>query len=147
MTQKNRHDTFPPFRVARVEDARLRADDLGWEYVLRHPDHNGRYAGVRYFPEELLSMGYPLKSLTVMPMEMAESKDYDLKDRKDQGEPSFGLDHALQAYKINDDRIGMEDRPHIDADYRKAKREGTLDKREPAKVAGDDAENAGLGVC
>jgi hypothetical protein len=38
----------------------------------------------------------------------------------------------------------MEDRAHIDADYRKAKRDGTLDKRDPVKIAGDDAKYAEL---
>ncbi|KAK3111610.1 hypothetical protein LTR53_012952, partial [Teratosphaeriaceae sp. CCFEE 6253] len=71
-------------------------------------------------------------------------KEYDDEDVKGQSEPSFSLDRALQAHKIDDNGIEMEDRAHLMKDYHKAERKGTLDRRDPIAIAGNDAKYAEL---
>ncbi|KAK3068821.1 hypothetical protein LTR53_013301, partial [Teratosphaeriaceae sp. CCFEE 6253] len=45
---------------------------------------------------------------------------------------------------IDDNGIEMEDRAHLMKDYHKAERKGTLDRRDPIKIAGNDAKYAEL---
>ncbi|KAK4550367.1 hypothetical protein LTR36_003334 [Oleoguttula mirabilis] len=71
-------------------------------------------------------------------------KQYDPEDLKGQSEPTFSLDRALRAHKIDDDGIEMEDREHINKDFRKAERKGTLDARDPVQIAGSDAKYADM---
>jgi hypothetical protein len=72
-------------------------------------------------------------------MQYANSnQDYDPEDLQGQAEPSFSLDRALKAHKIDDDGIEMEDHAHINRDYHHAERDGTLDKRDPVAIAGGD---------
>lgn len=71
-------------------------------------------------------------------------QEYDPEDLKGQSEPSFGLDRALQAHRINDDGIEMDDRAHINQDYHRAQRKGTLDARDPVEIAGGDAKYADM---
>ena len=69
-------------------------------------------------------------------------QEYDPEDLKGQSEPTFGLDRALRAHKIDDDGIEMEDRAHINQDYHRAERKGTLDARDPVEIAGGDRKYA-----
>ncbi|KAK5124264.1 hypothetical protein LTR85_001967 [Meristemomyces frigidus] len=71
-------------------------------------------------------------------------REYDPEDLKGQSEPSFSLDRALRAHKIDDDGIEMEDREHIAKDYHKAERKGTLDSRDPVEIAGDEGKYADM---
>ncbi|KAK0914384.1 hypothetical protein LTR02_001769 [Friedmanniomyces endolithicus] len=71
-------------------------------------------------------------------------REYDDEDHKGQSEPSFSLDRALRAHKIDDDGIEMGDRAQINRDYHRAERKGTLDTRDPVEIAGNDAKYAGL---
>ncbi|KAF2766886.1 hypothetical protein EJ03DRAFT_329657 [Teratosphaeria nubilosa] len=64
-------------------------------------------------------------------------KDYDPEDLKGKGD-TFHLDRALRAHRIDDDGIEMTDRNGIDKAYHQAQRDGTLDKRNPVDIAGDD---------
>nr|POF13035.1 hypothetical protein CFP56_10183 [Quercus suber] len=65
---------------------------------------------------------------------------YDKDDLKGQSEPGFSLDRAMQAHKIDENGIEMEDRAALMKDYHKAEREGTLDKRDPVVIAGDESK-------
>lgn len=65
---------------------------------------------------------------------------YDDDDLKGQSEPGYSLDRALQAHKIDDNGIEMEDRAHLMKDYHTAERDGTLDKRDPVAIAGDESK-------
>ncbi|KAK5172201.1 uncharacterized protein LTR77_003839 [Saxophila tyrrhenica] len=67
-------------------------------------------------------------------------KDYDPEDLKGQSEPGFSLGRAMQAHKIDDQGIEMEDRAGIDDSYHAAKRNDTLDDRDPVLIAGDDSK-------
>ncbi|KAK4565481.1 hypothetical protein LTR86_004098 [Recurvomyces mirabilis] len=71
-------------------------------------------------------------------------KDYDKDDLKGQSEPSYSLDRALQAHKIDDNGIEMEDHAHLMKDYNRAKARGSLDDRDPVVIAGDDRKYADL---
>ncbi|TKA83824.1 hypothetical protein B0A55_00157 [Friedmanniomyces simplex] len=71
-------------------------------------------------------------------------REYDDEDHKGQSEPTFSLDRALQAHKIDDDGIEMEDRAHLNKDYHRAERNGTLDTRDPVEIAGNDGKYAEL---
>ena len=71
-------------------------------------------------------------------------QDYDPDDLKGQSEPTFSLDRALRAHKIDDDGIEMEDRAQIAKDFKDGQRKGTLDQRDPVEIAGDDAKYAEL---
>ncbi|WPH01689.1 Hypothetical protein R9X50_00454100 [Acrodontium crateriforme] len=70
-------------------------------------------------------------------------KDYDPEDRKGKGD-TFALDRALQAHKIDENGIEMEDRARLNESYHEAKRRGTLDKRDPVEIAGGEAAYAAL---
>ena len=63
---------------------------------------------------------------------------------KGEGEPTFSLDRALRAHKIDDNGIEMEDHARLMRDYHKAERNGTLDPRDPVVIAGGDAKYAEL---
>ncbi|KAK6396861.1 hypothetical protein LTR81_025873 [Elasticomyces elasticus] len=71
-------------------------------------------------------------------------KEYDDEDHKGQSNPTFALDRALKAHRIDDDGIEMGDRSHINKDYHRAERKGTLDTRDPIEIAGNDAKYAEL---
>jgi hypothetical protein len=71
-------------------------------------------------------------------------QDYDPDDLSGKSEPAFSLDRALQAHKISDDGIEMEDHARLMKDYQKAERDGTLDRRDPVAIAGDDGKYAEL---
>ena len=71
-------------------------------------------------------------------------QDYDPEDLKGESEPAFSLDRALKAHKIDDRGIEMEDRTHIGKDYHAAERNGTLDRRDPVEIAGDDGKYVDL---
>ncbi|KAF2723304.1 hypothetical protein K431DRAFT_283112 [Polychaeton citri CBS 116435] len=71
-------------------------------------------------------------------------KEYDPDDLKGQSEPSYSLDRALRAHKIDDNGIEMEDRAGISRDCHKAERKGLLDSRDPVAIAGDDAKYTDL---
>ncbi|KAK5135360.1 hypothetical protein LTR08_005302 [Meristemomyces frigidus] len=71
-------------------------------------------------------------------------REYDPEDLKGQSEPSFGLDRALRAHKIDDDGIEMEDRAHINQDFHRAERKGMLDSRDPVEIAGDEGKYADM---
>jgi len=68
------------------------------------------------------------------------AQDYDPEDLKGQSEPTFSLDRAFQAHKIDDRGIEMGDRAHIKQDYHNAQRKGTLDARDPVEIAGGDGK-------
>lgn len=74
-------------------------------------------------------------------------QDYDPADLKGQAEPGFSLDRALRAHKISDSGIEMEDRAHIDSDYAAAKRNGTLDPRDPVVIAGGEAKYVDMEIA
>nr|POF26020.1 hypothetical protein CFP56_22168 [Quercus suber] len=65
---------------------------------------------------------------------------YDKEDLKGQSEPGFSLDRAMQAHKIDDNGIEMEDRAQLMKDYHQAERDGTLDKRDPVTIAGNESK-------
>lgn len=65
-------------------------------------------------------------------------KDYDPDDLKGESEPTFGIDRALRAHTINDEGIEMEDRAHLNKDYKERQRNGTLDSRDPVEIAGGE---------
>jgi hypothetical protein len=75
---------------------------------------------------------------------LTRNEDYDPEDLHGKSEPAFSLDRALQAHKIDDNGIEMEDHAHLMKDYHKAERDGTLDRRDPVAIAGDDGKYVDL---
>ncbi|QIW95860.1 hypothetical protein AMS68_001378 [Peltaster fructicola] len=71
-------------------------------------------------------------------------RDYHSEDLKGESEPSFSLDRALRAHKIDDDGIEMSDRAQLTKDYHKAERNGTLDTRDPVVIAGGQSRYVDL---
>ena len=69
---------------------------------------------------------------------LTKAQEYDPEDLKGQAEPGFSLDRALKAHKIDDNGIEMEDHAHLNRDYHRAERDGSLDGRDPVTIAGDD---------
>ena len=69
-------------------------------------------------------------------------KEYDPEDLKGQAEPSFSLDRAFKAHRIDEDGIEMDDRAGINREYHAAERKGTLDARDPVEIAGNDGKYA-----
>lgn len=61
---------------------------------------------------------------------------------KGKSEPTFSLDRAMKAHKIDDNGIEMEDRRQIMKDYKDAKRRGSLDPRDPVDIAGGNSRYA-----
>lgn len=68
------------------------------------------------------------------------NKDYAPDDLKGESEPSFSLDRALRAHKISDSGIEMAEGSQLRHDYRAAKRDGTLDARDPVDIAGGESK-------
>jgi len=68
--------------------------------------------------------------------------EYLPEDLKGKSEPTFSLDRAMKAHKIDDNGIEMEDRQQIMKDYKDAKRRGSLDPRDPVDIAGGNSQYA-----
>ncbi|KAI7251743.1 hypothetical protein KC335_g16193, partial [Hortaea werneckii] len=68
--------------------------------------------------------------------------EYLPEDLKGKSEPTFSLDRAMKAHKIDDNGIEMEDRRQIMKDYKDAKRRGSLDPRDPVDIAGGNSRYA-----
>lgn len=67
-------------------------------------------------------------------------KDYSPDDLKGESEPTYSLDRALQAHKISGDGIEMSEGSQLRHDYNAAKRNGTLDTRDPVQIAGGESK-------
>ena len=77
-------------------------------------------------------------------------QDYDPADLKGESDPTFQLDRALKAHKIDDrnpNSIELQERGHLMSDYDKAARKGTLDARDPVEIAGGDAPYAEMEIA
>ena len=78
---------------------------------------------------------------------LTDIQEYDNEDLKGESEPGFSLSRALQAHRIDENGIEMEDRAHIDESYHAAKRNGTLDERDPVAIAGNDSKYVDMEIA
>lgn len=78
------------------------------------------------------------------------AQDYDPEDLKGQSSPTFDLDRALKAHRIDEISAGgieLQDRSRISRDYHDAERRGELDPRDPVDIAGGEGRYVDLEVA
>lgn len=74
-------------------------------------------------------------------------RDYDPDDLKGKGEPTFSLDRALRAHKIDDDGIEMQDRANARKSQDRAGRDGTASSRDPMTIAGGESKYVDMAIA
>lgn len=75
-------------------------------------------------------------------------QDYLPEDLKGESEPAFSLDRALKAHKITDEGgIELQENSNLMRDYERQKRDGSLDNRDAAVIAGSDARRADMEIA